>query len=132
MCANDISVDPVPEPGEAQPSVLCADSSPEILEICQTILKAGGYQVFTVNNGAEALEFLKLHSVNAAVIADIMSDIDGVELARKIKHVDKAVVVVMQCNALSEFEKFPCVDSCIAKGKGPIALRKLITSLLQR
>jgi two-component system alkaline phosphatase synthesis response regulator PhoP len=117
---------------EAQPIVLCADGSPEILEICQAILKAGGYQVFTASNGAEALESLKLHSVNAAVIADRMSDIDGIELARKIKRVDKTVVVVMQCNALSEFEKFPCVDSCISKGKGPIALRKLITSLLQR
>lgn len=123
---------PASDSGEAQPSILCADNSPEILEICQSILTAGGYEVFTVKNGAEALEFLKLHSVRAAIIADSMADIDGVELARRIKHVDKAVIVVMQCNALSEFENFPCVDSCISKGKGPIALRKLITTLLQR
>ena len=132
MCASDISTAPASASGEAQPSVLCADGSPEILEICRTILKAGGYQVFTVSNGAAALEFLKLHPVSAAVIADSMSDIDGIELARKIKNVNKTVIVVMQCNRLSEFDKFPCVDSCISKGKGPIALRKLITSLLQR
>jgi len=123
---------PTAEAEEAQPSVLCADGSQEILEICQTILKADGYQVFTVSSGTEAMEFLQLHSVNAAVIADRMSDIDGIELAAKIKHFDKQVFVVMHCNTLSEFEKLPCVDSCISKGKGPIALRRLIASLLQK
>lgn len=132
MCASDLSMAPAAEAEEAQPIVLCADDSPEILEICRTILKAGGYQVFTVNSGVEALEFLKLHPVNAAVIPDRMSDINGIELAGKIKHLNKQVLVVMHCSAVSEFEKFPCIDSCISKGKGPIALRRLIASLLQK
>lgn len=132
MCASDLSIAPAAEAEEAQPSVLCADSSPEILEICRAILNAGGYQVFTVSSGAAALEFLKLHPVNAAVIDDDMSDINGIELAGRIKNFNKDVVIVMYCSTLSEFDKFCGVDSCISKGKGPIALRSLIASLLQK
>lgn len=132
MCASDLSIAPAVESEEAQLSVLCADDSPEILEICRTILQTDGYQVFTVSSGTEAMEFLQLHPVNAAVIPDRMSDIDGIELAAKIKRLNKQVLVVMHCSTASELEKFPCIDSCISKGKGPIALRRLIASLLQK
>ena len=121
-----------PTPAQSHPSVLCADNSPGILEICKTILQADGYQVFTVGTGAAALEFLKLHTVNVAIIDDSMSDIEGIELARQIKLRDNAAIVVMFCNNLLEYEKIPSVDAFLSKGNGPIALRKLIATLLQR
>lgn len=130
VCA--ISSIPGSRPGQFQSTILCADGSPEILEICRTILKASGYQVFTVSSGAAALDFLKLHSITAAIIDDTMSDMSGMDLAREIKRSAEDVIVVMYCGALSEEERFPFVDSCLSKGKGPVALRKLLGSLLQK
>ena len=119
-------------PEQVQATILCADGSPEILEICRTILKAGGYQVFTVSSGATALDFLKLHSITAAIIDDTMPDMSGMDLAREIKHSAEDVIVVMYCGTLREEERLPFVDSCLSKGKGPVALRKLLGSLLQK
>jgi DNA-binding response OmpR family regulator len=131
---NVCATTPIPasRPGQFQSTILCADGSPEILEICRTILKADGYQVFTVSSGAAALDFLKLHSIAAAIVDDTMPDMSGMDLAREIKHSTENVIVVMYCGALSEEERFPFVDSSLSKGKGPVALRKLLHSLLQK
>ena len=73
-----------PKPAQAQARILCADDSEELLETCRIILEADGYQVFTAGRAAQALEFLKLHSVDAAVIDNIIPGMTGVDLAREI------------------------------------------------
>ncbi len=130
VCA--ISSIPASRLDQVQSTILCADGSPEILEICRTILKAGGYQVFTVSSGADALDFLKLHSITAAIIDDTMPDISGQDLAREIKRSAQDVIVVMYCGTVHEEERFPFVERCLSKGMSPVALRKLLGSLLQR
>ena len=118
--------------GQTRSSILCVDDSQATLEICRTMLEADGYQVFTATSGADALQFLKLHSVDAAVIDNIMPGMNGLDLAREIKRSDGNVLVVMYSSALRGDESFPFVDSCLSKGQGPIALRKLLGSLLRR
>lgn len=127
-----ISSIPVAESRAVRPSILCADASPEILEICRTILTAGGYQVFTVSTGAAALEFLEKHPVNAVIIDDAMTDFSGVDLAREIRRSSRNVVVVMYSAELNAGEELPFVDSLLYKGRGPIALRELLGTLLQK
>ncbi len=130
MCAT--SPTSIPKLGQTRPSILCVDDSREILEICRIIFEASGYQVFTASNGTEALEFLKLHSVDAAVIDNIMPGMDGVELVREIKRSVPDILVVMYSGTLRADESFPFVDACLPKGQGPLALRKLLGSLLQK
>jgi CheY-like chemotaxis protein len=123
---------PVDKLGQARPSILCVDDSPDILDICRTMLQADGYQVFTANSGPDALQFLKLHPVDAVVIDNIMPGMNGVDLAREIKRLAGNVLVVMYSSSLREDERFPFVDSCLSKGTGPIALRRLLDSLLRK
>jgi CheY-like chemotaxis protein len=96
------------------------------------MLEAAGYQVFTTSNGAGALELLRLHSVDAAVIDNIMPGMSGIDLAREIKSSAGNVFVVMYSGTLRENESFPFVDACLPKGKGPLALRKLLGLVLQK
>jgi CheY-like chemotaxis protein len=130
VCAT--SPTSLPKLGQPRPSILCVDDSQEILEICQTILEADGYQVFTSSSGAGALELLQLHSVDAAVIDNIMPGMSGIQLAREIKSNASDVLVVMYSGTLRGDESFPFVDACLPKGKGPLALRKLLGLLLQK
>lgn len=113
-------------------SILCVDDSEEILEICQTMLEAAGYQVFTATCGAEALEILQEHPVEAAVIDNLMPGMNGIELAREIKSSSGNVFVVMYSGTLRENESFPFVDACLPKGRGPLALRQLLRSRLEK
>lgn len=130
MCA--ISPAPAMDAKESRLSILCVDDSLEILEICRTILEADGYQVFTARRAERGLELLKLHSVDAAVIDNMMPGMNGADLAREIKRSAGQVLVVMYSGTLRENETFPFVDACLPKGKGPIALRKLLGSLLHK
>ncbi len=130
MCATSpISISKAPQ---SRPSILCVDDSQEILEICQTILEAHGYLVFTASNGAEALELLQVHSMDAAVLDNIMPRMDGLDLAHQIKSSAPDVLVVMYSGTLRNNERLPFVDACLPKGEGPVALRKLLGLLLQK
>jgi CheY-like chemotaxis protein len=122
----------VPELGQAPPSILFVDDSEEILEICQTMLEAGGYRVFTATSGTEALKILQEHPINAAIVDNIMPRMNGIDLAREIKRFASDVLVVMYSGTLLEDESFPFVDACLSKGKGPRALRKLLGLLLRK
>ena len=130
MCTT--SPTSIPKLGQTRPSILCVDDSQEILEICRIIFEASGYKVFTARNGREALELLQLHTVDAVVIDNIMPGMNGLDLARKIKDSAGNVLVVIYSGTLREEESLPFVDACLPKGKGPLALRKLLGSLLQK
>ena len=118
--------------GQIQPSVLCVDDSQEILEINQSILQAAGYQVFTAKCGEAALELLRLRSVDVAIVDNVMPGMNGIDLACRIKSSAPGILVIMYSGTIRENASFPFVDACLYKGKGPIALRDLLGSLLHK
>jgi CheY-like chemotaxis protein len=118
--------------GQNQPSVLCVDDSQEILEINQSILQAAGYQVLTANCGEKALELVQLRPVDVVIVDNVMPGMNGLDLARQIKGSAAGILVVMYSGTLRENEKIPFVDACLYKGKGPLALRDLVVSLLNK
>lgn len=128
MCA--ISPTTVGNPQQVRPSILCVDDSEDILLICRTVLESAGYQVFTAGNGADALQLLKEHPVDAAVIDNVMPEMSGAELAREIKRVANVPVIMFSSERPTETGEF--VDSYLSKGQGPLALRKLVGMFLQR
>jgi len=130
VCA--IAPTTIPKPGQIRRSILCVDDSQEMLEICQSILNAAGYQVFTASCGEEALELLERRSVDCCVVDNAMPGMSGIDLARRIKSFAAGVLVVIYSGTLSGNESFPFVDACLYKGKGPLALRDLVASLLHK
>jgi DNA-binding response OmpR family regulator len=108
------------------------DDSQEILEINQTILQAAGYQVLTARCGEAALELLHFRSVEVAIVDNVMPEMNGIDLARRIKSSDAGTIVVMYSGTVRENEKIPFVDAFLYKGKGPLALRDLVVSLLNK
>jgi CheY-like chemotaxis protein len=132
MNVSAISPTSVPKTVPGQPSILCVDDSEEILLICRTVLEAEGYQVFTAASAPAALELLHMHSVNAAVIDNVMPGMSGIALAREIKRVASDVRVILFSSLERPDESVPFIDSYLSKGQGPIALRKLIGLLLKK
>jgi CheY-like chemotaxis protein len=61
-----------------------------------------------------------------------MPRMSGTELASRIKRLSADVLVVMFSGSVRGDETFPFVDSCLPKGKGPLALRKLLGLLLHK
>ena len=129
MCA--ISPVSTTQAEKLRPNILCVDDSQEILEICQKMLEAAGYRVFTARTGEAALQLLHAYPMDAAIIDCMMPKMRGPDLACEIKRAARNVPVVMFSGVLHGGETFPCVDACLPKGKGPLALRKLVDSLLR-
>ena len=70
---------------ETTPSILVVDDQVDILANLQLALESTGYQVYTANDGLEALTILKSQPVNL-IIADIaMPGLNGYQLYERIR-----------------------------------------------
>ena len=113
-------------------TILCVDDSENMLLICRTILEASGYEVFTASNGKEALEMLRQHAIDAAVIDNHMPGMNGTELAQEIKRAYKNLPILMFSDSAVEPMSLESIDLFLNKKNGPSAMRDAIGSLLER
>ena len=134
MCSTALkSVDRATLPRKS--AILCVDDSQEMLLICKTMLEAGDCEVFTAADGQAGLQALQQHSIDLAVIDDRMPGMRGAELARAIKRIYKDLPIIMFSGskvASESLESLESVDFFVSKSNGPIALRKVVRSLLER
>jgi two-component system, NtrC family, sensor kinase len=69
----------------AQQRLLAVDDSITYLEVLGEQLRQEGYQVMLANSGEQALELLKVHSVDCILLDLIMPGLSGQETCRRIK-----------------------------------------------
>jgi len=75
--------------------ILIVDDEPGMCEFLEYLLEGEGYEVSTTLSGAEGLLQLEENGF-ALVLADIkMPGMDGIELLRRVREVDKNVVFVV-------------------------------------
>src|SRR5438874_3798561 len=71
-------------------SVLVADDHPVNLEFAAEALKRLGHSVATAANGTEALRLLQARSFDIALVDVQMPDMDGFEVARRLRAVERS------------------------------------------
>ena len=72
-------------PSEARRKVLVVDDNLDHLELLADLLKVRGYEVIQARDAAEALRVISEHRPDACVIDIGLPDMDGYELARKLR-----------------------------------------------
>ena len=91
--SNTVALDNYKSKGE---SVLVIDDVPEQQEIASKMLEKLDYNVITASSGEEAVEYVKLHSVDILLLDMIMEPgIDGFETYKRIKEIhpeQKAII----------------------------------------
>jgi signal transduction histidine kinase/CheY-like chemotaxis protein len=70
--------------------VLVVDDNPDHLELLADLLKVRGYQVIEARDASEALRLISEHKPHACVIDIGLPDMDGYELARKLRELPEA------------------------------------------
>lgn len=84
-----------PETGPAVSRVLVVDDEQGIRKTLETLLKIGGFEVITAEDGAAALAALQGHQFDL-IISDIsMPNLGGVELLEKVRDRDPDLPVVL-------------------------------------
>jgi DNA-binding response OmpR family regulator len=69
----------------AQEKILAVDDSPTILEMIKSILIAGGYEVVTAADGAEALNVAKGETPDLILLDVMLPKLDGYRVCRLLK-----------------------------------------------
>jgi CheY-like chemotaxis protein len=66
-------------------TVLVADDSQEILDQCEALLAAGGYQVLLAQDGAEAVRLIREEHPDVVVLDLLMPRMTGFDVLREIR-----------------------------------------------
>lgn len=75
--------------------VLVVDDTKSIKQLLTTCLEFSGYEVFTANNGVEALELIKIQKVDLIFLDIKMPEISGTEVLRRIRGLGMETPVII-------------------------------------
>lgn len=118
--------------------ILLVDDEPDVLEIVGYNLKNEGYQIFTANNGSEAIDKAKKINPHLILLDVMMPKTDGIEACEKIRKVDKLQDVIIafftaRGEDYSQLAGFDAgADDYITKPVKPKILVSKVNSLLRR
>lgn len=119
-------------------TILLVDDEPDILEIVGYNLKNEGYQVFTAQNGEEALKKAKKKKPDLVIIDVMMPVMDGIEACermRKMSELDNTIITFLTARGedYSMIAGFDAgADDYITKPVKPRVLVSKVKSLLRR
>lgn len=121
-------------------TILIADDDEAILEVCAEMLLETGYSVETVSGGYEAVNLFqkKSEKIDLVILDILMPDLDGFETYKKLKEIDKNVLVLFSSGYIEE-EQFKkedfgekMKDAFIAKPYNMSTLNKKIEFLFEK
>lgn len=118
--------------------ILLVDDEPDILEFLSYNLKKEGYNVFTANNGKEAVTVAKKESPHLIILDVMMPDMDGIETCREIRDIPglKDVMIAFLTARSEDYSQIAGfdvgADDYINKPIKPRVLISRIKALLRR
>ena len=75
--------------------VLVVDDEPDAVELLQEFLTSKGYEVVTAGDGEEALRKVKAERPHLILLDVRMPKMNGLEVLRQVREIDKEVGVIM-------------------------------------
>jgi len=118
--------------------ILLVDDEPDILEFLSYNLKKESYNVYTANNGKEAVMVAKKENPNLIILDVMMPDMDGIETCREIREIPglKDVMIAFLTARNEDYSQIAGfdvgADDYINKPIKPRVLISRIKALLRR
>jgi CheY-like chemotaxis protein len=96
--------------------VLCIDDNEDLLQCEKEFLESFGYTVLTAPSGRKALELASRHSIDVVVVDYLMPEMDGREVAIKMRRLRPQAPIIMLSGAVDVPEQaLKSVDAVVAK-----------------
>ncbi|SDY96724.1 response regulator transcription factor [Bacillus sp. 166amftsu] len=99
-------------------------------------MKRAGFNVLEAGTGEEALELLGKHTVDIAVLDVMLPGIDGFEVCKRVREINKKIGIIMLTARVQDTDKIQGLtigaDDYIAKPFSPSELVARVQSLLRR
>ncbi len=118
--------------------ILLVDDEPDIIEFLSYNLKKEGFNVYTANNGKEAISVAKRENPHVIILDVMMPDMDGIETCREIREIPglKDVMIAFLTARNEDYSQIAGfevgADDYINKPIKPRVLISRIKALLRR
>jgi CheY-like chemotaxis protein len=110
--------------------VLCIDDNRDVLECEKAFLESFGYTVLTAPSGGEGLQLDSMHSVDVVILDYLMPEMNGHEVAIRMKQLRPQAPIIMLSGAVDVPEQaLKFVDAFIAKDRLASQLLPVIAQL---
>ena len=116
-------------------NVLICDDQPDIVNALKIYLSPEGYQLFTAENGEQALELVRTQAIHLVLLDIMMPCMDGITATAKIREISNAPIILL--TAKSETEDMVLglnvgADDYITKPFVPVEVLARVRSALRR
>jgi CheY-like chemotaxis protein len=109
--------------------ILVVDDNDRIANMCRTLLALAGHKVDMAFSGARALDLFAFHNFDLVVTDLEMPEMQGDELANRIKKMKPTVPIIIMSGA-TEVPTLPMADRFLAKPFNNASLMELVDGLL--
>jgi len=110
--------------------LLCIDDDEDVLECEKSFLESFGYTVLTAASGSQGLELASLHLVDVVIVDYLMPEMNGQEVAIKMRRLMPEVPIIMLSATIDVPEQILIlVDGFITKDSLASQLLPMIAQL---
>ncbi len=79
--------------------ILVAEDDPDIVALLRLYLESSGFEVFSAENGEDALKVLEKTSIDLAVLDIMMPKMDGYELTKQIRQSSNIPIIILSAKS---------------------------------
>ncbi len=95
-----------------KPTILLVDDEPNVLNALNRLLRGRGYQVFTAENGLQALQLMACQEIDVIISDQLMSDIKGSDLLVRAAQLYPECVRIMLTGYTSLHAIIESINNC--------------------
>ena len=114
-----------------KPNILCIEDHPDNMTLIRRIFRPDGYNLIEAKNGVQGLSFAKSHELDLILLDINLPDIDGYEIARRIRASKNSIlaqipIIAVTANAMKGDSQKAIQAGCTRYMSKPINIVELV------
>lgn len=118
-----------------QNKVLIAEDDKDILEILTLYLESNGFEIYSANNGKEALDIINQGKIDVALVDIMMPIMNGYEVIKKVRKDSNIPIIIISAKNMEEDKILGLdigADAYVTKPFNPLEIVATVKAMIRR